>query len=52
MDTQLLQSVKDVLPLIFGIPVLLKDNIDTKEGMPNTAGAEQWQNQGLIVMRS
>ena len=39
MDTQLLQSAKDVLPPLFGIPVLLKDNIDTKEGMPNTAGA-------------
>lgn len=39
MDTQLLQSAEGVLPLLFGIPVLLKDNIDTKEGMPNTAGA-------------
>ena len=39
MDTQLLQSAEGVLPLLFGIPVLLKDNIDTKEGMPNKAGA-------------
>ena len=24
---------------LFGVPVLLKDNIDTKDKMPNTAGS-------------
>lgn len=39
MDDQLVQFTEGSLPPLFGVPVLLKDNIDTKEGMPNTAGA-------------
>jgi amidase len=39
MDAQLVQFTEGSLPPLFGVPVLLKDNIDTKEGMPNTAGA-------------
>ena len=39
MDAQLMQAKEGMLPPLFGVPVLLKDNIDTKEGMPNTAGA-------------
>jgi amidase len=32
------------MPPLFGIPVLLKDNIDTKDSMPNTAGSRVMQN--------
>tara|TARA_A100001015_G_scaffold310138_1_gene410925 strand:+ start:154 stop:1746 length:1593 start_codon:yes stop_codon:yes gene_type:complete len=31
-------EIKSLSPL-FGVPVLVKDNIDTREGMPSTAGA-------------
>lgn len=29
----------DMRGALFGVPVILKDNIDTREGMPNTAGS-------------
>lgn len=32
------------LPPLFGIPILLKDNIDTKDGMANTAGSRIMKN--------
>lgn len=39
LDNELTTRESDSLPTLFGVPVLLKDNIDTYEGMPNTAGA-------------
>ncbi|UAA39318.1 amidase [Paraneptunicella aestuarii] len=35
-----LAANKENLGLLHGIPILLKDNIDTNDGMPNTAGSE------------
>lgn len=34
-----IRQTKEPLGLLHGIPVLLKDNIDTNDGMPNTAGS-------------